>query len=232
MKTKEILLAASLILLTIVGFSQNEKRYSEFLSVDNSVLTFIDNQTGLLASVRDIEPEVLKNNLRALATMAKVAEIPVIVTTSMADGPNGPFWQEILDIVPNAIIINRAGEINAWDNPEFKAAIEKTGRKKIIMAGLVTDVCLLFPALSAVGEGYDPYAIIDASGTWNKLVQEVTVQRLSQAGVKVSTWGSALAEMMHDWRDPKAYEFAGVLGQYTSYGWIYESYLSQQKTKK
>lgn len=207
----------------------NTNRYSEFLSVDNSVLTLIDHQTGLLASVRDIEPDVLKNNLKALTTMAKVAEIPVIITTSLTHGPNGPFWKEILDIVPNAIIIPRAGEINAWDNPEFKAAVEKTGRKKIIMAGIVTDVCLLFPALSAVGEGYDPYAIIDASGTWNKLVQEVTLQRLAQAGVKVSTWGSVLAEIMHDWRDLKAYELAGVLGQFTSYGWIYESFLAQQQ---
>lgn len=207
------------------------KRFSEFLSVDNSVLTLIDHQSGLLASVRDIEPEVLKNNLKALATMAKVAEIPVIITTSLEHGPNGPFWQEILDIVPDTTIIPRAGEINAWESPEFKEAIEKTGRKKIIMAGIVTDVCLLFPALSAIGDGYDPYAIVDASGTWNKLVQEVTVQRLAQSGVKVSTWGSALAEIMHDWRDPKAYDLAGVLGQFTSYGWVYESFLAQQKVE-
>lgn len=206
----------------------DKSRFSEFLSVDNSVLALIDHQTGLLASVRDIEPDLLRTNLRALVKMAKAADIPVVVTSSMPDGPNGPFLQELLDLVPDATYIRRPGEINAWDNSDFRTAIEQTGRKKIIMAGIVTDVCLLFPAISAVADGYDPYAIIDASGTWNKLVQEVTVHRLTQAGVKVSTWASALAEMMHDWRTEKAYPLAGVLGEHTSYGLIYESFLAQQ----
>ena len=96
-----------------------ENRFTEFLTKENAVLTLIDHQTGLLASVRDIDPLLLQNNLKALATMAKVAGIPVIITTSMADGPNGPFWQEILNIVPDATIIDRPGEINAWDNPDF-----------------------------------------------------------------------------------------------------------------
>ncbi len=207
----------------------DKSRFSEFLTVDNSVLVLIDHQTGLLSSVRDIAPDLLRTNLRALVKMAKAAEIPVILTSSMPDGPNGPFLQELIDIVPEAQYIIRPGEINAWDNPEFKQAIEKTGRKKILMSGIVTDVCLMFPALSAVAEGYDPYAIIDASGTWNKLVQEVTIHRLAQAGVKVSTWASVLAEMMHDWRTEKAYPLAEVLAEHTSYGLVYESYLAQQK---
>lgn len=207
-------------------------RFTEFLTKENAVLTLIDHQTGLLSSVRDIDPILLQNNLKGLMTMAKIANIPVIITTSMADGPNGPFWQEILDIVPDATIIDRPGEINAWDNPDFKVAIEKTGRKRIIMAGIVTDVCLLFPAISAVRDGYDPYTVIDASGTWNKLVQEVTISRLIQVGAKVTTWASVNAELMHDWRDEKSMELGGVLGQYTSYGWAYESYLSQAKANK
>ncbi len=207
----------------------DKSRFSEFLTTENSVLTLIDHQTGLLASVRDIDPGILKTNLLALVKMAKAADIPIIITSSIPEGPNGPFLQEVIDLIPDAQYIQRPGEINAWDNPEFKKAIEKTGRKKIIMAGIVTDVCLLFPALSAVSEGYDPYAIIDASGTWNKLVQEVTIHRLVQAGVKVSTWGSALAEMMHDWRSEKAYPLAEVLANHTSYGLIYESYLANTK---
>ncbi|KXX72627.1 isochorismatase family protein [Flammeovirga sp. SJP92] len=207
----------------------NNHRFSEFLSTENSVLALIDHQTGLLSSVRDIEPDLLKTNLLALTKMAKEAGIPIVITSSMPEGPNGPFIQEVLDLVPDATYIKRDGEINAWNNPDFKATIEATGRKKIIMAGIVTDVCLMFPALSSLAEGYDPYAIFDASGTWNKLVQEVTVQRLAQAGVKVSTWASALAEIMHDWRSEKAYPLAGVLSEHTSYGLVYESYLSTQK---
>lgn len=107
-------------------------------------------------------------------------------------------------------IINRGGEINAWDNAEFKAAIEAIGRKKIIMAGIVTDLCLMFPALSAIAEGYDVYAVIDASGTWNSTVQQATMHRMSKAGIKVTTWAPALAELMHDWRSPKGLELGGV----------------------
>ena len=110
--------------LKIKYIMKTNNRFTEFLTKENAVLTLIDYQTGLLSSVRDIDPLLLQNNLKALATMAKVAGIPVIITTSMADGPNGPFWQEILDIVPDATIIDRPGEINAWDNPDFKAAID------------------------------------------------------------------------------------------------------------
>ncbi|WP_197422342.1 isochorismatase family protein [Phaeobacter inhibens] len=125
-------------------------------------------------------------------------------------------------------LINRAGEINAWKSPDFKAAIEATGRKKIIMAGIVTDVCLLFPALSAVAEGYDVYAVVDASSTWDDATRDAAMLRMSQAGVKVTTWGSVLAEVMDDWRNPVGYPLGGVLGGHTAYGLVYESYLAQQ----
>ena len=125
-------------------------------------------------------------------------------------------------------VIEREGQINAWDSLAFKQAIEKTGRKKIIMAGIVTDVCLLFPALSAVEEGYDVYAVIDASGTWNKTVQEVTIQRLTQAGVKVTTWASVLAELMNDWRSEHGEALGQVLAEHTTkYGYVMNSYFAR-----
>ena len=135
---------------------------------------------------------------------------------------------EITEILGNTII-ERAGEINAWKSPEFKQAIEATGRKKIIMAGIVTDVCLLFPAISAVAEGYDVYAVVDASGTWNKSVADAAIHRMTQAGVKVATWASVLAEVMDDWRSEKGMELGGVLGQHTTYHWVYNSYLQASK---
>ncbi|WHP70483.1 isochorismatase family protein [Phaeobacter inhibens] len=106
--------------------------------------------------------------------------------------------------------------------------MEATGRKKIIMAGIVTDVCLLFPALSAVAEGYDVYAVVDASSTWDDATRDAAMLRMSQAGVKVTTWGSVLAEVMDDWRNPVGYPLGGVLGGHTAYGLVYESYLAQQ----
>lgn len=205
-------------------------RYAERLTTENAVLAMIDHQTGLLVSCRDQDFHLTAANIKGLCQMAKTVDMPSVVTASMPKGPNGPIMPEILEIL-GGNVIERPGEINAWDNPEFKQAIEATGRKKIIMAGIVTDVCLMFPAISAVAEGYDVYAVIDASGTWNKTVQEASLHRMSQAGVKVSTWASVLAEMMNDWRGPKGMELGGVLGGYTSYGWVYTSFMSANRER-
>ncbi|WP_236701364.1 hydrolase [Thalassomonas viridans] len=229
-KTLTTLLTAATLALSTMSWAKSETpadKFSETLTPDNAVLAMIDHQTGLLVGVRDLDPMLLKNNIRGLTAMAKVLDLPSVITSSYPDGPNGPIMPDILENLPDAPVINRQGEINAWKSPAFKQAIEKTGRKKIIMAGLVTDVCLLFPALSAVAEGYDVYAVIDASGTWNDTVQQAAIVRMSQAGVKVTTWGSVLAEIMDDWRSPKGMELGGVLGGHTSYGWVYNSFMSQ-----
>jgi len=202
-------------------------KFSEMLTADNAVLTMIDHQTGLLVSCRDQDPHLMTQNIKGLCSLAKVVGLPTIVTASMPDGPNGPIMPEITDILGDEVI-QRAGEINAWKSPEFKKAVEATGRKKIIMAGIVTDVCLLFPALSAVAEGYDVYAVVDASGTWNDSVANASIHRMTQAGVKVATWASVLAEIMDDWRSEHGMELGGVLGDHTSYRWVYNSFLQAQ----
>lgn len=152
----------------------NDKIFYERLTPENAAVAMIDHQTGLLVNCRDMDAIVMKTNIIALCNMAKVLDLPSVVTASAPDGPNGPLMPEITKILDGKVI-ERKGEINAWDAPEFREAIEKTGRKKIIMAGIVTDVCLMFPAISAVAEGYDVYAVIDASGTWNKTVQEAAM---------------------------------------------------------
>ncbi|KJY70624.1 hypothetical protein TW78_14195 [Vibrio coralliilyticus] len=202
-------------------------KYSEFLTADNSVLAMIDHQTGLMVGIGDEHPTVLKNNIVGLTRTAKAIGLPSVVTASLPEGPNGPLMPEITQVLGEEVI-EREGQINAWDSLAFKQAIEKTGRKKIIMAGIVTDVCLLFPALSAVEEGYDVYAVIDASGTWNKTVQEVTIQRLTQAGVKVTTWASVLAELMNDWRSEHGEALGQVLAEHTTkYGYVMNSYFAR-----
>ncbi|NOI31307.1 isochorismatase family protein [Vibrio coralliilyticus] len=202
-------------------------KYSEFLTADNSVLAMIDHQTGLMVGLGDEHPTVLKSNIVGLTRTAKAIGLPSVVTASLPEGPNGPVMPEITQVLGEEVI-EREGQINAWDSLAFKQAIEKTGRKKIIMAGIVTDVCLLFPALSAVEEGYDVYAVIDASGTWNKTVQEVTIQRLTQAGVKVTTWASVLAELMNDWRSEYGEALGQVLAEHTTkYGYVMNSYFAR-----
>ena len=202
-------------------------KYSEFLTADNSVLAMIDHQTGLMVGLGDEHPTVLKNNIVGLTRTAKAIGLPSVVTASLPEGPNGPVMPEITQVLGEEVI-EREGQINAWDSLAFKQAVEKTGRKKILMAGIVTDVCLLFPALSAVEEGYDVYAVIDASGTWNKTVQEVTIQRLTQAGVKVTTWASVLAELMNDWRSEHGEALGQVLAEHTTkYGYVMNSYFAR-----
>ncbi|GAA6156889.1 isochorismate family cysteine hydrolase YcaC [Pyruvatibacter sp. HU-CL02332] len=205
-----------------------KSNYSEFLTPHNAVLTMIDHQTGLMVGLGDEHPTVLKNNILALSNIAKTIGLPSVVTASLPEGPNGPVMPEIVEIL-EAKVIEREGQINAWDSKAYREAIEKTGRQKIIMAGIVTDVCLLFPALSAIAEGYDVYAVIDASGTWNKTVQEVTIHRLAQAGVKVTTWASVLAEIMNDWRSEHGEALGGVLAAYTTkYGYVMNSHFARQ----
>ena len=203
-------------------------KHSEFLTPDNAVLTMIDHQTGLMVGLGDEHPTVLKNNILALCNMAKTAGLPSVVTASLLAGPNGPIMPEISKIMDTKVI-EREGQINAWDSEAYRSAIKATGRSKIIMAGIVTDVCLLFPALSAVAEGYDVYAVVDASVTWNKTVQDVTVHRLAQAGVKVTTWASVLAEIMNDWRGEHGAGLGQVLAEYTTkYGYVMNSHFANQ----
>ncbi|WP_316505737.1 isochorismatase family protein [Nitrosopumilus sp.] len=206
----------------------NEK-FAERLSPDNAVVALIDHQTGLLVGVRDLNPTVVKNNVKGLASMVKVLDIPTVLAGSLLDRPNGPLMPEIKEILPDKPIIERQGEINAWDNAEFKQAIESTGRKKIIMAGIVTDVCLTFPAISAVAEGYDVYAVIDASGTWDSIISQAAMHRMTQAGVKVVTWAAVLAEIMRDWRSEKGTELGCILAdRLTSYGWVVNNFMAKK----
>ena len=209
----------------------NTNRFAERLTPDNAALVMIDHQTGLLVGCRDQDFGLLKTNILGLCRMAAVLDLPSVITASVPKGPNGPVMPEILDILGSEVV-ERKGEINAWDSPEFREVLDKTGRKKLIMAGIVTDVCLLFPAISAVAEGYDVYAVIDASGTWSKTVQEAAMHRMSQAGVKVSTWASVLAEIMNDWRSEKGMELGGVLGSHTSYGWVYNSFMTASRSQE
>jgi len=165
----------------------------------------------------------------ALAKIAKVFKLPSVFTTSDADGPNGPILPILPELLPNAPLVHRPGEINAWDNGDFVDAVKKTGRKKMIVAGVSTEVCVAFVSLSLIEEGYNVYAVIEASGTWNKLVQEVAVVRTVQAGVKPMTWVAVGAEIQADWRNPTEVEFGRVMGEHLPfYGCLIGSFLAQK----
>ena len=171
------------------------------LDKDHAAVLLVDHQAGLLSLVRDIGPEQFRNNVLALADLAKYFKLPTILTTSFDDGPNGPLIPELKEAFPKAPFIPRPGQINAWDNEDFVKAVKATGRKQLIIAGVVTEVCVAFPALSAAAEGYDVFVVTDASGTFNELIRNAAWQRMSDAGVQLMNWFGVAAELHRDWRN-------------------------------
>ena len=195
------------------------KKYSERLTPENAVLLLIDHQVGLFTGVRDIPVAELKHNVVALAKAVKVLGVPIIVT---ATSPEmwGPIIPELTEALPGISIINRT-TVNAFDEPRFAKAVEATGRKKLIIAGVSTEVCLALPAIHATGAGYNTYAVIDASGTFSETKRITGLLRMVQAGVTVADYSSVAVEMLKDNASPQAgalygaldMSFAGLVGQ-------------------
>ncbi len=173
----------------------------ERLRRDDAAMLLIDHQSGLISLVQDFTPGEFKNNVLALASVAKFFELPTILTTSFEDGPNGPLVPELKEAFPEAPYIARPGQINAWDNEDFVAAVEKTGRRQLIIAGVVTDVCVAFPTLSAIEAGYEVFVVTDASGTFNETVRHAAWNRMSAAGAQLMNWFSVACELHRDWRN-------------------------------
>ncbi|WP_394561005.1 isochorismate family cysteine hydrolase YcaC [Aquipseudomonas alcaligenes] len=171
------------------------------LDKDNAVVLLVDHQAGLLSLVRDIEPDKFKNNVLALADLAKFFKLPTILTTSFETGPNGPLIPELKEMFPDAPYIARPGQINAWDNEDFVKAIKATGKKQLIIAGVVTEVCVAFPALSAIEEGFDVFVVTDASGTFNQITRDSAWSRMTQAGAQLMNWFAVACELHRDWRN-------------------------------
>jgi nicotinamidase-related amidase len=176
------------------------KPYVRLDKTDAAVL-LVDHQTGLLSLVRDLAPDKFNNNVLALADLAKYFGLPTILTTSFEDGPNGPLLPSLKELFPEAPYIARPGQINAWDNEDFVKAVKATGRKQLLIAGVVTEVCVAFPALSAIEEGFDVFVVTDASGTFNEVTRHSAWDRMSQAGAQLMTWFGVACELHRDWRN-------------------------------
>jgi nicotinamidase-related amidase len=196
-----------------------KNRYQDRLTPNNTTLLLIDHQVGLFTGVRDIPVGELKHNVVGLAKAAKVLGVPIIVTATSAE-MWGPIIPELTEALPGISIINRT-TVNAFDEPRFAKAVEATGRKKLIIAGVSTEVCLALPAIHATAIGYDAYAVIDASGTFSETKRITGLLRMVQAGVIVSDYATVGVEMLKDNASPKAGElyaaldmpFAGLVGQ-------------------
>lgn len=188
-------------------------------------ILLLDHQSGLFQTVQDIEIADLRRNVEMLARLAKLLDIPVITTASEPAGPNGPLMPEIHELAPHAVYVPRKGEVNAWDNGDFVAAVKATRRKTLIMAGVWTSVCVMFPALDAKAAGYDVYAVIDASGDPSDMVSRTTIARFAQAGVIPTTTNAVLSEAHRTWDRPEAAELAKLYALVApNYAAVIESY--------
>lgn len=206
-------------------------KYSRLDKTQAAVL-LVDHQSGLISLVQDFAPNEFKNNVLALADVAKFFNLPTILTTSFEDGPNGPLVPELKEIFPDAPYIARPGQINAWDNEEFVKAVKNTGRKQLIIAGVVTDVCVAFPTLSALEEGYEVFVVTDASGTFNETVQQAAWARMSAAGAQLMNWFSVACELHRDWRNDIEGLGALLSNRIPNYRNLISSYMARSVAKR
>jgi nicotinamidase-related amidase len=180
---------------------------------ENSVLVLVDYQIGTMQLIRSSSADVSLRNAVMLAAAATKLKMPIVMTSSQEDRIQGPISPELQKAAPDAYKkrVKRVGIVNAWADPNFSGAIEATERKNLIMGGVTTDICLVFPSISAVQLGYSVQAILDASGSSWAVQEEVTRQRMQQAGVVLTTTNTVIAELVQDWASPAGIELVKLL---------------------
>ena len=175
----------------------------EPLTADNAALVLVDHQVGLMTGVRDYSTGELKHNVVALAKAAKALGLPIVVTTTARDSMWGPTFPELVEALPGIEIIDRSS-VNAYDDERVARAIEATGRRKLIFAGISLEVCASFPAMTAVARGMQAYVAVDAAGTFSETTRQAGLLRMQQAGVIVSDYGTLMVEILKDNGRPEA----------------------------
>jgi nicotinamidase-related amidase len=200
------------------------------LDPSDTAILLLDHQSGLFQTVKDIPVADLRANTVMLAKLAALMKIPVITTASEPNGPNGPLMPEIHQFAPHAVYVPRKGEVNAWDNEDFVNTVKATGRRTLIMAGVWTSVCVMFPALDAQAAGYKVYAVIDASGDPSEMASRTSIARFAQGGVIPTSTNAVLSEVHRTWNRPEAGELAKLYALVApNYAAVIESYVKAQE---
>jgi nicotinamidase-related amidase len=174
---------------------------ANLLAPENCTLLLIDHQPSQLASVQSMDRTLLVSNVVGLAKTAKVFGVPTTLSTVLEDR-GGLLFKDVQGVFPDQKTINRT-TLNAWEDPRVVAAIKKTGRKKLVVAALWTEICLAYPVLSALGEDYAVYIVTDASGGVSVEAHERAVERMVQAGATPVTWIGFACELQRDWAREK-----------------------------
>lgn len=188
-----------------------QNRLHEPLTADNTAVLLVDHQIGLFTGVRDLTVAELKHNVSSMAKAALRLNLPTVVTTTAADSMWGPLIPELRDALPGDHKVIDRSSVNAWTNERVRGAIEATGRKKLLIAGVSLEVCAALPAIAATAAGYDAYVAVDASGTFSATKRETGLLRLQQAGVVVADYASLIVEILADNADPVAGALYGDL---------------------
>jgi nicotinamidase-related amidase len=200
---------------------------SPFLTRANTALLHVDHQVGLYTGVRDIDTLELKHNVVGLTKALLALEIPVVATTT-TEKMWGPMIPELVEALHGVTRIERT-TVNAWDEKRVVDAVKATGRKQLLVTGISTDVCLAFPAIAALAEGYQTFAVIDASGSFTKMQGELGVMRMVQAGVTPVAYSNAVVELLGDNAAPEAEAVYGALGMpFVSLVYGLNQYFSKQ----
>lgn len=194
-------------------------QYQKLYTPEDSVVVFIDHQPQMTFGVASIDRAMLINNVTLLAKVAKEFNIPAIITAVETESFSGYVWPQLLDVFPGQPVIERTS-MNSWDSMEFRAAIEATGRKNIIITGLWTEVCVTWPTLEMLGAGYNVYVVEDCCGATSQAAQDASLSRMVQAGAVRVTTIPALLEWQRDWAKREHYNnLMGLIkGQGGAYG--------------
>jgi nicotinamidase-related amidase len=212
--------------LTILVFFWRLAMKTELLTPQNSAIIFIDHQPQMTFGVANIDRQTLFNNVLLLAKAARIFKVPTILTTVETKSFSGHMWPQLLDVFPDQTPIERTS-MNSWEDEKFVAAVQATGKKKLVMAALWTEVCLAFPALEAIKAGYEVYAVEDASGGTSAVAHNAAMRRVEQAGAVPVTSLQVLLEFQRDWAHKETYnevievvkEHCGAYGQGVEYAY-------------
>ncbi|MBF9152114.1 hydrolase [Novosphingobium jiangmenense] len=178
-------------------------RSHKLINADDTLFIFIDHQPQMAFGVTSIDRQTLKNNTVALAKAAKLFGVPIILTAVETESFSGYIWPELLDVVQQKPIERTS--MNLWDSDELVAQVKASGKKKLVIAALWTEACLLFPTLCAIEEGFEIYIVTDASGGTSQEAHDAAVRRMEQAGAQSLTTINALLELQRDWAHRDTY---------------------------
>lgn len=182
-------------------------------TAENTGMLLIDHQVGTMGWVRSISFDALKQNAIVLAKTAKILNIPVVLTSSQEQNAQGPLLDEFKTILPEAYEnrIKRVGIVNAMDDANFRDAVEKLGKRNLIVAGVTNDVCTVYPVLTALEEGYNVQVVVDGGGSPTKLADETALNRMAQNGAVLTSTNQLVAELGKSWATPEGQQLLQVL---------------------